>query len=255
MIDPNQLVTQYTYDGLNNLTRLTSPDTGITDYTHDDAGNRITQTDARGVVTTYVYDAATRLTDILYPTAPAKNVSFSYDSTPTECGPEERHGQGRLVEMRDASGHTRHCYDPRGNLTAKHQRIDGRDLVTRYRYNRADRLMAVVYPSGLELQLTRDPLGRIASAVLDTGSPSYPIVADLAHLPFGPVSAYPFADGSTLSKQWDLNYWPDAVTSNANATSLPSAPHWSAGSRSCIRKSTPAIAATAGRSGLWRSGR
>jgi RHS repeat-associated protein len=215
VIDPNQLVTEYTYDGLNNLTRLTSPDTGITDYTHDDAGNRITQTDARGVVTTYVYDASSRLTDILYPAAPAKNVSFSYDANPSECGPDERHGQGRLAEMRDASGHTRHCYDPRGNLTAKHQRIDGRDLVTRYRYNHADRLMAVVYPSGFELQLTRDPLGRIASAVLDTGSQSYPIVADLSHLPFGPISAYPFADGSTLSKTWDLNYWPDAVSSNA----------------------------------------
>lgn len=133
----------------------------------------------------------------------------------TECGPEERHGQGRLAEMRDASGHSRLCYDRRGNLTAKHQRIDGRDLVTRYRYNVADRLMAVVYPSGFELQLSRDSLGRIANALLDTGSQTYPIVADLEHLPFGPVSAYPFADGSTLSKQWDLNYWPDAVTSNA----------------------------------------
>ena len=41
--DPRNLVTSYSYDGLNNLNQQISPDTGATLNNYDPAGNLLTQ--------------------------------------------------------------------------------------------------------------------------------------------------------------------------------------------------------------------
>ena len=108
--DPESLVTDYTYDGLDNLKELDSPDTGVTTYTYDAAGSRLSQTDARSVTVSYGYDALNRLTSITYPDTD-QNVTFTYDT----C----THGVGQLCEMDDESGTTAYDYDARGNLTGE----------------------------------------------------------------------------------------------------------------------------------------
>ena len=60
LTDPRSLATSYTYDGLDNLNSVQSPDTGTTAKTYDAAGNVVTSTDARGKTTTYTYDALNR---------------------------------------------------------------------------------------------------------------------------------------------------------------------------------------------------
>jgi YD repeat-containing protein len=100
--DPKGLVTQYVYDGLNDLDQRVSPDTGTTDYGHDAAGNRVSQTDARGITTGYAYDALNRLTRVSYPNA-ALDTTFQYDFTPADCQAGEQFGIGRYVE-RDPIG-------------------------------------------------------------------------------------------------------------------------------------------------------
>jgi RHS repeat-associated protein len=215
VIDPNLLVTAYAYDGLNNLKRLDSPDTGSTTYDYDDSGNRTLQVDARGVQTIYRYDALNRLTIIEYPGEPAKTVQVRYDQDHGECDTDERHGQTRLTELADASGSTKYCYDRQGNLTRKLQVTQGRTLAVRYRYNAANRMMGTIYPSGLNLSITRDTLGRIKTAGVNFQGTGVPIVNEMTHLPFGPVQTVAFDNGQSLTKSWDLNYWPDAVTSPA----------------------------------------
>ncbi|MCZ8319425.1 MAG: type IV secretion protein Rhs, partial [Silanimonas sp.] len=103
--DPKGLITRYTNDGLGNLLKLESPDTGTTTYTVDAAGNRSSQTDARGITVGYTYDALNRLTGIRFPTA-ALNTTFVYDSA-TGCPAGETFALGRLSSMTDASGSTR----------------------------------------------------------------------------------------------------------------------------------------------------
>jgi RHS repeat-associated protein len=213
VIDPNQLVTEYTYDGLNNLKRLDSPDTGPTTFDYNDAGNRILRIDARGLQTIYRYDPLNRLKFIEYPSEPVKTIQFRYDQNHAECATDERNGDTRLTEITDASGSTNYCYDHRGNLTRKVQVTSGRSLVVRYRYNLADRLMGTTYPSGLDLSLTRDTLGRIQTARVTYLGTSVPIVNEMTHLPFGPVQSVAFDNGQSLIKRWDQNYWPDAVIS------------------------------------------
>jgi RHS repeat-associated protein len=215
VIDPNRLVTDYTFDGLNNLTRLYSPDTGSSIYANDEAGNRTRQTDARNVQTIYRYDALNRLSFLEYPSDPGKTVQFRYDQNHPDCAAIERNGKARLTEMIDASGRSTFCYDHRGNLSQKTQVTQGRSLVLRYRYNAADRLIGTTYPSGLDLNVTRDPLGRIQKATVIWQGTTIPLVTDLGYRPFGPVQSVAFANGQTLSKSWDQNYWPDLVTSPA----------------------------------------
>jgi RHS repeat-associated protein len=215
VIDPSRLVTDYSFDGLNNLKRRDSPDTGTTTYDYDDAGDRILQIDARGVQTVFRYDVLNRLTFIEYPSDPIKTIQFRYDQNHAECDPGERKGKNRLTEMLDASGSTKFCYDHRGNLVRKLQVTSGRSFVIRYRYNIADRLMGTTYPSGLDLNLTRDPLGRIRTAKVTYQGTNVPIVNEMTHLPFGPVQSVAFDNGQTLTKRWDQNYWPDAVISPA----------------------------------------
>ncbi|MFU6379266.1 RHS repeat protein, partial [Metapseudomonas otitidis] len=110
--DPRGVTTRYEYDGLGNLTKLISPDTGTTTFQHDAAGNVIQKTDARGVVTTYRYDALNRLTARQYPATPALNVQYHYDMTANG-----NKGIGRLTAVQDASGVLGYQYDERGNLT------------------------------------------------------------------------------------------------------------------------------------------
>lgn len=209
--DPKGLITQYVYDGLNNQTQLISPDTGTTTYTYDAAGNRLTQTDARGVLSQYSYDALGRLSTIQYPSDSAKNVGFTYDTVQPGCAGDETAAVGRLVRIDDATGSTRLCYDRRGNVRRKLQESGGELLVVEYRYNLANRLVGMTYPSGLVVSYGRDALGRVSSVGLSRGGFTLPLVDALSYLPFGPVAQIQFGNGQALTKAWDQNYWPDAI--------------------------------------------
>lgn len=211
VIDPKGLSTEYVYDGLNNQTQLSSPDTGTTTYTYDAAGNRRSQTDARGVVTNYTYDALNRLRTIAYPSDTAKNITFTYDTVQSGCAADEGASKGRLVRIQDVTGQTRMCFDARGNLKRKIQVTGGRTLTTQYSYNAANRLTGMTYPSGLVVAFSRDTQGRVVGVQLSRGAWSLPLVTSASWLPFGPLASLQFGNGQTLSKSWDQNYWPDAV--------------------------------------------
>jgi len=214
--DPDGLNTSYYYDGLNDLGQQLSPDTGTTNYTYDPAGNRLSRTDARGVITTYAYDALNRLTSISYPTA-ALDVHFYYDQAndTTKCASSYRFG--RLTEMTDATGSAFYCYDAHGNVTVKRQVIGASTYTTSYIWNAADRLMGIGYPDGATITYTRDADGRIASvSATPVGGINTAIVSAIGYLPFGPATAYNFADGGqALNKLYDANYRPTDVEGSA----------------------------------------
>ncbi len=220
--DPNGLKTHYTYNGLNDLLQLSSPDTGTTTYTYDAAGNRLSQTDARGVATNYSYDALNRLTDIAYPDA-ALNVHFSYDLVASACAAGEQSAVGRLSGFTDASGNTALCYDPLGRLTRKQQTTAGIVLTTTYAYAANGRLSQMTTPGGMIVSYGYDSAGRISG--IDTqlpGEPSASAVIDaVRYLPFGPIDQLTFGNGRIQTRSYDANYAIDQVSSTgANGLSL-----------------------------------
>jgi YD repeat-containing protein len=62
LTDPKGLTTTYSYDELGSLLEVQSPDTGTTTMNYNSAGYLKTHTDARGVTVTYRYDALNRQT-------------------------------------------------------------------------------------------------------------------------------------------------------------------------------------------------
>lgn len=217
VIDPKNLNTVYSYNGLNDLTQLSSPDTGNTVYTYDAAGNRKTQTDARNKISTYDYDAANRLTSVSVPTA-AQNVYFDYDATQTDCQMGETFTTGRLARIRDESGSTRYCYNRLGQPVRKVQSItSGPNLTLGSTYNAANRMVAMTYPSGAIVTYLRNAKGQITgvSAKPTATGAQVSMVSNATYLPFGPLNTLTFANGRVLTKAYDQNYNIDKVSDNS----------------------------------------
>ena len=209
--DPKGLDTTYTYNGLGDLTQLQSPDTGTTSYTYDSAGNRQTQTDARGITTQYGYDVLNRLTGVTYPDV-ALNITYSYDNVPAVCGAGEGFALGRLSSMTDGSGSTQYCYDRFGHLVRKVQTTNGIAFVLRYAYTLAGQLQALVYPDGTTVDYVRDAQGRTTEVgVTRTGNPREVLLHQASYHPFGPVAGWTYGNGRQMTRSLDQDYRPLAV--------------------------------------------
>ena len=209
--DPKGLDTTYAYNGLGDLTDLVSPDTGATHYEYDDAGNRQSQTDAKGVTATYSYDALNRLTGITYPTA-SLNVGYVYDTPGVVCQAGENFGKGRLAKITDATGSTSYCYGRFGDLLRKVQVTNGKVFTVRYGYDRAGRITSLTYPDGTVADYVRDGLGNITETGLTRPSqPRVVVVTGATYAPFGPSTGWAYSGGRTLARPLDLDYRPEKV--------------------------------------------
>ncbi|PUB80417.1 MAG: hypothetical protein DBO99_01090 [gamma proteobacterium symbiont of Ctena orbiculata] len=197
--DPIGHTTTYDYDGLGNLISETSDDAGTKTYTYDEAGNRLTQTDARGITVSYGYDALNRLTQVSYPDA-SLNVSYGYDQGPN--------GIGRLTSISDAHGTTDYAYNAYGDLI-RQTRTSSDGIVTTfaYGYDSHGRLASLSYPSGSILHYAYDTHGQLAGLTLEqTDGTSQPLASNLQTLPFGPIQAYDYGNGLSLSRSFDQDY-------------------------------------------------
>ncbi|HEP7904708.1 TPA: RHS repeat protein, partial [Pseudomonas aeruginosa] len=102
-------------------------------------------------------------------------------------------------------------YDERGNLVeqVRSVRLDQQTLLDRvtYRYDAANQLLEIGYPSGLAIGYPRNAGGQVASVTLAVGdkAPST-LVGQIAYLPFGPLLRLTWGNGITLSREYDQDY-------------------------------------------------
>ena len=136
-LDANGQTLRYTYDRINQLTRVRYPK-GVDDvFTYDAISQRTSVTDAIGTVT-YQYDAAEQLTGVTYPGN--KTVGYEYDTA------------GRRVQMTDPNESiTRYMYDMASQLTSI---TDPQSLTTRYTYDVAKRLTQITLGNGVKTRYT-----------------------------------------------------------------------------------------------------
>ena len=130
-----------------------------TKYTYTDFGPPATRTDARGVVFTYNYDPLNRLTGMVVNTTNAPGVasgggvSYTYDNnngSPTN---------GLLL----SAGYESYTYDSYKRLTSVTRSIGGVNYTISYQYGAGSLRSQIRYPSGRQINLNRDSIGRIAS--------------------------------------------------------------------------------------------
>lgn len=150
-MDPRNIGTAYTYDGLDNLTQTVSLDAGSTTHTYDAAGNLATQTDARNKKTVYTYDALNRFIKTRF--ADATSITYQYDAGISALG--------RLVKMTGPAGITQWMYDPQGRVITQTQTTGTLNQVLRYGYDASGRLAQLTYPSGKVISYGYDLAGNL----------------------------------------------------------------------------------------------
>ncbi|SDD35106.1 RHS repeat-associated core domain-containing protein [Aquimonas voraii] len=221
VIDPKGLHTDYSYSGLGDLTQLSSPDTGITSYTVDEAGNRLTQTDGRGVTVTMQYDALNRLTRQSN-SQDDEVIVYRYDGAGAEKLCASSSAVGRLSQIEDRLGLLTYCYDRRGNVIAKH-RSPVKDMAPdlelswslAYSYTKADQLASLTYPNGDRVLYRRDIAGRVNAVDVQPAGTSQPqpLITQVQHAPFGPVTRLQYASGAVWQRALDADYRIDTLSS------------------------------------------
>ncbi|HEX3578136.1 MAG TPA: DUF6531 domain-containing protein, partial [Thermoanaerobaculia bacterium] len=192
--DPNGNVTSYVYDDFGRMLSQTSPVTGVTSYAYDAAGNLSTTTDANNATTTRTYDALNRvLSSVSAKTGlNTESVTYSYD----ESG-SSPNGIGRLTTMNDPANTASYSYERRGLLTL----VADSDLTTGFAYDQDGNRTSLRYPSGRVVQYTFDFAGRPLTA-----SDGAPLVTSASYLPFGPMTALAYGNGTTKTMQYDARY-------------------------------------------------
>ncbi|EOS8794291.1 RHS repeat domain-containing protein, partial [Pseudomonas aeruginosa] len=156
--------------------------------------------------TEYRYDALNRLVERRSPSDPSLDVQYRYDLTA-----DGNQGIGRLGAIEGARDSLVYRYDERGNLVEQVRsiRLDQQTLLDRvtYRYDAANQLLEIGYPSGLAIGYPRNAGGQVASVTLAVGdkAPST-LVGQIAYLPFGPLLRLTWGNGITLSREYDQDY-------------------------------------------------
>ncbi len=143
--------TQYQYNALGQLTKVTYPEiegnSSSISYEYDSAGRRIKETDALGNTVEYKYDKLGWVTQIIFADETSKK--NKYDSL------------GNKVETIDQNGIiTRYKYDNLGRLTTILQTEEGQEVKTSYTYNEIGQLVRVTDAENRITKYEYDSLGR-----------------------------------------------------------------------------------------------
>ena len=156
-LDANGSRTEYAYDTLNRLTRITEADpdgigplpSPVTKFVYDAAGNRITTIDAEDSVTQMEYDEMgrrTAMTDSL-----GQTTRYFYD----EVG-------NRIATVDPLANVRRAVHDARGRIV---ESIDANGDTTTYRYDLDNNLLRITDPVGNETRFRYDQRNRLTSEI------------------------------------------------------------------------------------------
>jgi YD repeat-containing protein len=201
--------TSYSYDDLGRLLKVISPDTQVTRYEYDSAGNvlkkierNLAEETGANVETDYTYDAASRLTNIHFPSDSSQDVTYVYDDR--SDGPPLTNGKGRLVKVVDSSGTTYFSYDPAGNLLDETRVQDGVTLALSYTWDENRNLLSMTYPSGRIVTYAYDSNDRPTEVTMTYQSSTTVLASSIAYDPFGPLTSLTTGDGLIETRTFDV---------------------------------------------------
>jgi len=146
----------YEYDGRFRLIRQGRPETQDVVFTYDDNNNLTSRRVLGTGVATYTYDGRNNLLSTEYPVSGLLNTDFPANNT--------RYSYYDDDKLRtSAKGDTQwaYTYDGNGNISSENMSIQGYDRFDfEYLYDDLDFRRSIIYPSGREVALSPDVLGR-----------------------------------------------------------------------------------------------
>ena len=208
IVDPNGLAASLTYDPRGRLTQQSLSDgvtTRTTQYGYDHVGNLIRVTQPNGSFIAYEYDAAHRL--IAMEDTQGNRIDYTLDAMGNRLSEQVSDPQGTLIRTQQRlydelgqvrqlidsqNNNTEYTYDKNGNLTQTtdanlnpdNQTFDPLDRVkqqtnalngtTKYTYDAQDNITSVTDPNNLTTTYEYDYLGNVISqSSPDTGTTTY----------------------------------------------------------------------------------
>ena len=212
-----------TYDQHDHVLTVTDPNSNVTSYIYDGFGDAIQQASPDTVTTVYIYDADSNLTQKTDVTGAITNNTYdalervlttTYPNDATEnvsyTYDQTGHGFGigHLTSLTDAVGRLSRGYDERGNMLTEIRTSGADTLRTTYSYDLASHIAAIGYPSAAVVAYTRDIMGRITRVSAKApGRAMYSAVASaVTYTPFGPVAGLTFGNGIADTRGYDLDY-------------------------------------------------
>ncbi|MGW0803301.1 SpvB/TcaC N-terminal domain-containing protein [Nonomuraea sp. NPDC002799] len=200
----NQTTTAY--DDFGRRTTVTSPDAGRATTGYDLAGNMTSKVSAnladRDKKISYEYDF-TRLVKVDYPIFNDNDIRYTYGAPGAEYN-----GAGRMTKIEDAGGVTTRQYGPLGEVVAETKTLPGpgphtKIFTTAYRYDSFGRVRQLTYPDGEVLTYGYDSGGQVISATGVKGGHTYPYLRDMQYDKFEQRVRMALGNGTTTTFAYD----------------------------------------------------
>ncbi|HCG0913789.1 TPA: RHS repeat domain-containing protein, partial [Pseudomonas aeruginosa] len=207
--DANGVTSSLAYTGVDGWLASVSTAGSTTRFDYDAVGQITRVTRGDGSWLSYEYDDARRLVAI--GNNLGERLEYDVDTKGNRTAQRIKDASGSLGAIEGARDSLVYRYDERGNLVEQVRsiRLDQQTLLDRvtYRYDAANQLLEIGYPSGLAIGYPRNAGGQVASVTLAVGdkAPS-PLVGQIAYLPFGPLQRLTWGNGITLSREYDQDY-------------------------------------------------
>ncbi len=199
-IDRTGLVTEYTFDGNDNILTATIDPGGInavSSYEYNSRGQLITLTNAAGGKTRYTYDADGNIKTITDPDGVV--TSREYDA------------RNRLTRLVNAEGRALgYDYDKNGNIISKTSVLG---QIWRNEYDEKDRLIRETDPLGIQTSITYDALDQILSRTDKMGR-----TTSFDYDALGRLTKTTYPDKTTNTFKYDANGNRTEVTDSGGNT-------------------------------------
>jgi RHS repeat-associated protein len=217
--------TSYTYDALNNLTKVTDAlgnirnflydglsratssedlhaigDTsfGSTTYAYDLAGNMATRTDAKSQVVAWTYDSINRVLTENYTGTAGTEVTYTYDS----C----TNGVGGLCIASSSDAKITNTYDTLGRVKISTTTVSGVSYVTTQNVDRQGNISDITYPNSSQVKYIYDAAGMLDSVWRKAPGGSFSsLVSNLDYGPTGAVTLKKLGSGATTTFTYDAD--------------------------------------------------
>ena len=204
-----QIVTQFTYDGIGRLVevldadtnvtvseydmgdrrvRVSHPASGETTFTYDALGNVLTRQTANlrdsALFIEYGYDRG-RLISVNYPEHPENDVRYYYGGAN-----DQDNAKGRLCLRLDATGGEQYAYDDMGNVkeTVRTVTVPNEDVgtfKTEFEYDSFGKLLSLTYPDGEKVCYWYDGSGQLTEVYVKERNKGYRYVEEIGYDKFG----------------------------------------------------------------------
>ena len=204
-----QIVTQFTYDGIGRLVEVLDADTNVTVSEYDMGDRRVRVSHPASGETTFSYDALGnvltrqtanlrdsalfieygydrgRLVSVSYPEHPENDVRYYYGDANSEDN-----AKGRLCLRLDATGGEQYAYDNMGNVkeTVRTVTVPNEDVgtfKTEFEYDSFGKLLSLTYPDGEKVCYWYDGSGQLTEVYVKERKNGYRYVEEIGYDKFG----------------------------------------------------------------------